>query len=71
MRVVVNRYDKNLARTISKADVREALGREVAYTIANDFPLVRAAIDQGVPIDDVIAAAKVYAASAIRWCGVS
>jgi pilus assembly protein CpaE len=53
VRVVVNRYDKNLARTIRKADVREALGRDVAYTISNDFPLVRAAIDQGVPIDDI------------------
>src|SRR5947209_12554434 len=40
VRVVVNRYDKNLARAIRKADVREALGCDVAYTIANDFLLV-------------------------------
>jgi pilus assembly protein CpaE len=53
VRVVVNRYDKNLARTFRKADVREALGRDISYTISNDFPLVRAAIDQGVPIDDI------------------
>ena len=53
VRVVVNRFEKNLARTIRNADVREALGRDIAYTISNDFPLVRAAIDQGVPINDI------------------
>ena len=30
-----------MAKTIRPADVREALGRDVAYTIANDFPLMR------------------------------
>jgi pilus assembly protein CpaE len=53
VRVVVNRYDKRMARTVSVADARKALGREIAYTIANDFPLVRAAIDRGVPIHEV------------------
>jgi len=53
VRVVVNRFEKNLARTIRQADVRAALGRDIAYTISNDFPLVRAAIDQGVPINDI------------------
>ena len=28
-------------------------GRDVAYTVANDFALMRAAIDRGVPIDEV------------------
>ena len=51
VRVVVNRYEKSLARTIRPADVREALGRDIAYTIANDFALMRAAIDRGVPIE--------------------
>jgi pilus assembly protein CpaE len=53
VRVVVNRYDKRMARTVSLADARKALGRDVAYTVANDFPLVRAAIDRGVPIQQV------------------
>ena len=53
IRVLVNRYDKGLARTVRPADVREALGCDIAYTIVNDFPLVRAAIDRGVPIDEI------------------
>ena len=53
VRVVVNRYDKGMARTIRPADVREALGQDIAYTIANDFTLVRAAIERGVPIDEI------------------
>jgi pilus assembly protein CpaE len=53
VRVVVNRYDKRLARTVSLADARKALGRDISNTIANDFPLVRAAIDRGIPIHEV------------------
>jgi pilus assembly protein CpaE len=53
VRVIVNRYEKSLARNIRPADVQQALGRETAYTIANDFPLMRAAIDRGVPVDEV------------------
>ena len=53
MRVVVNRFEKSLARTISLADASNALGRDVSYTIANDFALVRMAIDRGVPIDEL------------------
>jgi pilus assembly protein CpaE len=53
VRIVVNRYDKKMARTVSLADARNALNRDIAYTVANDFPLVRAAIDRGVPIHEV------------------
>jgi pilus assembly protein CpaE len=53
VRVVVNRYEKSVARSIRPADVREALGRDVSYTVANDFPLLRAAIDRGIPINEV------------------
>jgi pilus assembly protein CpaE len=53
IRVVVNRFDKTMAKTVRPADVSHALGREVAYTITNDFPLMRAAIDRGVPINDI------------------
>ena len=31
----------------------EALGQDIAYTVANDFALMRAAIDRGVPINDI------------------
>jgi pilus assembly protein CpaE len=53
VRIVVNRYEKGLLKTIRPTDVREALGRDIAYTIANDPPLMRAALDRGVPIDEV------------------
>jgi pilus assembly protein CpaE len=53
VRVVVNRYDKALARTISLADAKKALGRDVNYTVANDFALMRGAIDRGIPINEI------------------
>jgi pilus assembly protein CpaE len=53
IRIVVNRYDKVLSRTVSLADARKALRRDVDYTVANDFPLMRAAIDQGKPIGEI------------------
>ena len=53
VRVVVNRFEKHLLRTIRAADVRDALGRDISYTVSNDFRLMRAAIDRGVPIDEI------------------
>jgi pilus assembly protein CpaE len=53
VRVVVNRFDKAMARTISLADAKKALGREVGYTVANDFAVMRAAIDRGLPITHI------------------
>jgi pilus assembly protein CpaE len=53
VRIIMNRYDKALARVVRPADVREALGRDIAYTLANDFALRRGAIDRGVPIDEL------------------
>jgi pilus assembly protein CpaE len=53
VQVVINRFDKSLARTVSLADASKALGRDVNYTVANDFALMRAAIDRGVPINEI------------------
>ena len=53
VRVIVNRYDKGMAKTIRPADVREALGGDLPSPVALDFPLMRSAIDRGVPIDDI------------------
>lgn len=53
VRVLINRYEKGLARTVSLADAAKALGREVSYTISNDFALMRGAIDRGVPINEI------------------
>jgi pilus assembly protein CpaE len=53
IRIVMNRVDRATSRSIRPADVREALGRDVAFNISNDGPLMRAAIDRGVPIDEI------------------
>lgn len=53
VRVVVNRFDKSLLRTIRESDVREALGHDISYTIANEPQIMRAAVDRGVPINEV------------------
>ena len=53
LRLVINRYEKSSARTVRPSDVRDALGRDVAYSIANDPLLMRSAIDQGLPIAEI------------------
>lgn len=53
LRVVINRFEKGLMRSVRPGDVREALGRDIGYTIANEPPVMRAAIDQGLPISEI------------------
>jgi pilus assembly protein CpaE len=53
IRIVVNRLEKGLMRTIRLSDVRDGLGLEVSYTIANEHATMRSAIDRGVPIDEI------------------
>lgn len=53
VRIVVNRFEKGLLKSIRPADVREALGRDISYTIANDYWLMSSAIDRGVPIAEI------------------
>jgi pilus assembly protein CpaE len=53
IRIVVNRYEKSQARTIRPADVRTALGRDIAYSIGLDPALMRSAIDRGIPIGEL------------------
>jgi pilus assembly protein CpaE len=53
VRVVVNRFEKSMLRTLRASDVREALGRDIAYTISNEPAIMRSAIDQGVPIAEI------------------
>lgn len=53
VRIVVNRFEKGLFKTIKPADVRAALGRDIAYTIANDHAVMSAAAEQGVPISAI------------------
>lgn len=53
LRVVVNRFEKGLLRTVRAGDVHKALGRDVAYTITNEPTVMHPAIEQGVPISTI------------------
>lgn len=53
LRIVINRFEKGLLKSIRPADVRDALGHDIDYTIANEPAIMRAAVDQGVPIDEI------------------
>jgi len=53
LRLIVNRFEKGLMKSVKPADVYTALGREVAYTIANDPAVMVAATERGVPISDI------------------
>ena len=53
VRVVVNRFEKGLLKTVRMTDVRASLGRDVAFTIANEHALMSAAIDRGIPIEEL------------------
>ncbi|MEO5641460.1 MAG: AAA family ATPase [Sphingomicrobium sp.] len=53
VRVIVNRFDKSQYRTLGADNVRDALGREVAFTLVNDTVLMRGATERGVPIDEI------------------
>jgi pilus assembly protein CpaE len=53
IRVVANRCESGLFKRIRPADVRAALGRDVAYTVADEGAVMRAAVDRGVPISEI------------------
>lgn len=53
IRVVINRFDKSQLRKIRASDVREALGHDIALTIANEPAVMREAADRGIGIDKV------------------
>ena len=53
VRIVANRFEKSQLKTIKPADIRDALGRDIAYTVANEPGVMRVAADRGVPISEV------------------
>ena len=53
LRVVVNRFEKGLLRMVRAGDAHKALGREIAYTIANDPAVMRPATERGVPLSEI------------------
>ncbi|WP_423603637.1 AAA family ATPase [Sphingomonas sp. MS122] len=53
VRIVVNRTEKRLFRSINLGDAERVLRRPVTFTMANDFPLVMAALNEGILIGDI------------------
>jgi len=57
--IVANRVEKRLFRAIDLESASQALGHPVDLSIHNDYPLVRAAHDQGVLIQEIRAKSKI------------
>ena len=53
VRIVLNRTEKGLFKTLGTADAERVLRRPVSFTIANDHETMTHAIDRGVPIAEV------------------
>ena len=57
--VIANRVEKKLFRAIGLEDAAAALDHPVNLSIANDFPLVSSALDQGVLIQELKARSRI------------
>lgn len=57
--IVANRVEKRLFRAIDLESASQALGHPVELSIHNDYPLVRAAHDQGVLIQEIRSKSKI------------
>ena len=53
VRIVLNRTEKGLFKTIDTDDAERVLRRPIAFTISNDHETMNQAIDRGVPIGEV------------------
>ncbi|MGH6705601.1 MAG: AAA family ATPase [Sphingomicrobium sp.] len=53
VRIVLNRTEKGLFKTIDTNDAERVLRRPVAFTISNDHETMNQAIDRGIPISEV------------------
>ncbi len=53
MRVILDRAEKGMFKTIDVSDAERVLKRPIAFTIANDHDTMSQAIDRGVPIAEV------------------
>jgi len=53
-RVIVNRFEQHMMKAgLRRGDIVGALGDDFAGTVVNEYALVREAIDQGVPLDEL------------------
>lgn len=71
IQIVLNRFEKGLFRALKIEDAVQVLGRAVDYTVANDFAVVSAALDQGVPFSEIKARNRVTRDLGILVSGIS
>ena len=71
VRIVLNRFEKGLFRALRTDDAVQVLGRAIDYTVANDFAVVSAALDQGVLFSEIKARNRVTRDLAILAEGIS
>lgn len=53
IRVVVNRAEKSMFKSINVKDAERVLGRPIAHTVVNDPDTMDAAIEHGVPVSEI------------------
>ncbi len=53
LKVIANRVEKRFLSKTNLKEVEEALGRDIEFTVANDYPTVSAANNQGRAVGDV------------------
>ena len=53
VRIILNRCEKGLFKTLGASDAERVLRRPIAFTVANDHDTMTQAIDRGVPIAEV------------------
>lgn len=58
-RFILNRVPKKLFRTVDLEEAEKLVGQRVTFSIANDYPTVSTAIDQGKPLASVRKGAQV------------
>src|SRR5579885_2774 len=60
--VIVNRFQQSMfSAGLRLHDLQQTLGEAFAFVVPNDYPLVREAIDRGVPLDEIKAGNKITA----------
>ena len=53
VRVILNRSEKGMFKSLGPADAERVLRRPISYSIANDHATMSQAIDRGVPLSEV------------------
>jgi pilus assembly protein CpaE len=53
LKVVVNRFEKGMFKSVKTSDAERVLGRPVAFTVASDTELMDAALTQGLLVGEI------------------